>query len=164
MDIRLTEQERIRVLNGEDVFAIMQKVLLRENKIDRDKGHFRIIAHFRESDYLWSFINHCVQVIPPITSDVQRKHPYNLRWDGLWVMRGTPPMLQLEREPGAHQMPQALQTGDIPRTLPVWPLRRRRSPFDFMERWPVFDGPICIPRAQRPTSRDVDARRQKRKD
>nr|VFK30447.1 MAG: DNA repair protein RadC [Candidatus Kentron sp. MB]VFK34423.1 MAG: DNA repair protein RadC [Candidatus Kentron sp. MB]VFK76702.1 MAG: DNA repair protein RadC [Candidatus Kentron sp. MB] len=44
MNIRLTEQERIRVLNGEDVFAIMQKVLLRENKCDRDKEHFLIIG------------------------------------------------------------------------------------------------------------------------
>nr|VFK27410.1 MAG: hypothetical protein BECKMB1821I_GA0114274_100323 [Candidatus Kentron sp. MB]VFK30273.1 MAG: hypothetical protein BECKMB1821G_GA0114241_10622 [Candidatus Kentron sp. MB]VFK74295.1 MAG: hypothetical protein BECKMB1821H_GA0114242_100323 [Candidatus Kentron sp. MB] len=39
-------------------------------------------------------------------------------------------MLQLEREPGARQRPQALQTGDTHRTLPTWPLRRRRSPFD----------------------------------
>lgn len=31
-------------MNGEDVFAIMQKVLLRENKIDWDKEHFWIIG------------------------------------------------------------------------------------------------------------------------
>nr|VFK27872.1 MAG: hypothetical protein BECKMB1821G_GA0114241_103117 [Candidatus Kentron sp. MB]VFK31804.1 MAG: hypothetical protein BECKMB1821I_GA0114274_102718 [Candidatus Kentron sp. MB]VFK75574.1 MAG: hypothetical protein BECKMB1821H_GA0114242_102618 [Candidatus Kentron sp. MB] len=39
-------------------------------------------------------------------------------------------MLQLERELGTRQRPQALQTGDTSRTLPTWPLRRRRSPFD----------------------------------
>nr|VFK24045.1 MAG: hypothetical protein BECKMB1821G_GA0114241_100713 [Candidatus Kentron sp. MB]VFK34109.1 MAG: hypothetical protein BECKMB1821I_GA0114274_10618 [Candidatus Kentron sp. MB]VFK76743.1 MAG: hypothetical protein BECKMB1821H_GA0114242_10728 [Candidatus Kentron sp. MB] len=44
VNIRLTEQERIRVMNSEDLFAIMQKVLLRENKIDRDKELSQIIT------------------------------------------------------------------------------------------------------------------------
>nr|VFJ65214.1 MAG: DNA repair protein RadC [Candidatus Kentron sp. FW] len=44
MDIKLTEKQKIKVINGEDVFAIMQKVLLREDKIDRDKEHFWIVG------------------------------------------------------------------------------------------------------------------------
>nr|VFK32741.1 MAG: hypothetical protein BECKMB1821I_GA0114274_10362 [Candidatus Kentron sp. MB]VFK77302.1 MAG: hypothetical protein BECKMB1821H_GA0114242_11212 [Candidatus Kentron sp. MB] len=53
MNIRLTKQESIRVINGEDVFAIMQKVLLRENKIDRDKEHFRIVGLDADSRILF---------------------------------------------------------------------------------------------------------------
>ena len=44
MDIKLTEAEKIRILNGEDVFSIMQKVLLREDKIEQDKEHFWLIG------------------------------------------------------------------------------------------------------------------------
>ena len=44
MNIKLTAQEKIQVINGEDLFAIMQKVLLREQKIDRDKEHFWIVG------------------------------------------------------------------------------------------------------------------------
>jgi len=44
MNIRLTEAQKIKVLNSDDVFDIMQKVLLRENKIERDKEHFWIIG------------------------------------------------------------------------------------------------------------------------
>nr|VFK59758.1 MAG: RadC-like JAB domain-containing protein [Candidatus Kentron sp. TUN] len=44
MNIRLTAQEKIQVLNGEDLFAIMQKVLLREDKIDRDKEHLWLVG------------------------------------------------------------------------------------------------------------------------
>jgi len=44
MEIKLTEAQKIKVLNGNDVFAIMQKVLLRENKIEQDKEHFWIIG------------------------------------------------------------------------------------------------------------------------
>nr|VFJ66623.1 MAG: DNA repair protein RadC [Candidatus Kentron sp. DK] len=44
MNIKLTAQEKIQVINGEDLFAIMQKILLRENKIDRDKEHLWIVG------------------------------------------------------------------------------------------------------------------------
>lgn len=40
MDIQLSEEDRVKVLNGDDLYAIMQKVLLRENKIDRNREHF----------------------------------------------------------------------------------------------------------------------------
>ena len=44
MNVKLTEQRKIKLLNSDDVFEIMQKVLGRENKIDRDKEHFWIIG------------------------------------------------------------------------------------------------------------------------
>jgi len=44
MNVKLTGLKKIRILNSDDVFGIMQKVLLRENKIDRHKEHFWIIG------------------------------------------------------------------------------------------------------------------------
>ena len=44
MNVKLTGLRKTRILNSDDVFDIMQKILLRENKRDRDKEHFRIIG------------------------------------------------------------------------------------------------------------------------
>jgi len=44
MNVKLAGLKKIRILNSDDVFGIMQKVLHRENKIDREKEHFRIIG------------------------------------------------------------------------------------------------------------------------
>jgi len=44
MEIKLTDAEKIKVINGDDVFEIMQKVLLRETKIEQDNEHFWIIG------------------------------------------------------------------------------------------------------------------------
>lgn len=44
MDIKLTEAERIKILTSDDLYTIMQAILLREQKIDRNKEHFWIIG------------------------------------------------------------------------------------------------------------------------
>jgi len=44
MDIKLTDEEKIKVLNSDDVYGIMQRVLLRENKIDQNREHFWVIG------------------------------------------------------------------------------------------------------------------------
>jgi DNA repair protein RadC len=44
MNIRLSKEQKIKILNSEDVFKIMQQVLMRENKIDRNKEHFWIVC------------------------------------------------------------------------------------------------------------------------
>jgi DNA repair protein RadC len=44
MNVRLTKEQKIKVSNAHDIFEIMQKILKRENKIDRDKEHFWIIG------------------------------------------------------------------------------------------------------------------------
>jgi len=44
MDIKLTDAEKIKILNSDDLYGIMQKILLRENKIDRDREHFWVIG------------------------------------------------------------------------------------------------------------------------
>ncbi len=44
MDIKLTEEEKIKILNSDDMFGIMQKILLRENNIDQNREHFWVIG------------------------------------------------------------------------------------------------------------------------
>ena len=44
MDIELTQEERIKILNSDDIYAIMQKILLRESKIDQNREHFWVIG------------------------------------------------------------------------------------------------------------------------
>ena len=44
MNVPIPEDKKVHLLNTEDVYAIMQKVLLRENKIDRDREHFWILG------------------------------------------------------------------------------------------------------------------------
>lgn len=44
MNIRLTKEQKVQIANSEDVFAIMQAVLKRENKLSRQKEHFWVIG------------------------------------------------------------------------------------------------------------------------
>src|SRR5690606_33488801 len=44
MDIKLSESEKIKILNSDDLYGIMQRILLRENKIDRNREHFWVIG------------------------------------------------------------------------------------------------------------------------
>lgn len=44
MQVKLTELEKIKLLNSDDIYSVMQRVLMRENKIERNKEHFWIIG------------------------------------------------------------------------------------------------------------------------
>lgn len=44
MNVRLTKEQKIRILNSNDMYAIMQQVLLRENKIRRNQEHFWVVG------------------------------------------------------------------------------------------------------------------------
>ncbi len=44
MTVELTEQQKIKILNSDDIFNIMQEILLREEKIDQEKEHFWLIG------------------------------------------------------------------------------------------------------------------------
>jgi DNA repair protein RadC len=44
MQVKLSELEKIKILNSEDIYGVMQRVLMRENKIERNKEHFWIIG------------------------------------------------------------------------------------------------------------------------
>lgn len=44
MNVRLSKEQKIKVLNSTDIYAIMQQVLLRENKIRRNQEHFWVVG------------------------------------------------------------------------------------------------------------------------
>jgi DNA repair protein RadC len=44
MNVKLSEEQKIKIVNSDDIFEIMQKILLRENQIDIEKEHFWIIG------------------------------------------------------------------------------------------------------------------------
>ncbi len=44
MNVRLTKEQKIKILNSEDVYKVMQQVLLRENKIRRSQEHFWVVG------------------------------------------------------------------------------------------------------------------------
>ncbi|PCJ94764.1 MAG: DNA repair protein [Flavobacteriaceae bacterium] len=44
MNVRLSKEQKIKVLNSKSIYAIMQQVLLRENKIRRNQEHFWVIG------------------------------------------------------------------------------------------------------------------------
>lgn len=44
MNVRLSDSDKIKILNSDDLYGIMQKILLRENKIDRNREHFWVVG------------------------------------------------------------------------------------------------------------------------
>ena len=44
MNVRLTKDQKIQIANSDDVYSIMQQILLRENRIGRDQEHFWIVG------------------------------------------------------------------------------------------------------------------------
>ena len=44
MNVRLTKEQKIEIGSPEDIYDIMQRVLLRESRIGREKEHFWVIG------------------------------------------------------------------------------------------------------------------------
>lgn len=44
MNVRLTADQKIQVLNAHDVYSVMQQILLRQNKISRAQEHFWVVG------------------------------------------------------------------------------------------------------------------------
>ena len=44
MNIKLTDKQKIKIRNSDDIYEIMQRILLRENRIDRNREHFWTIS------------------------------------------------------------------------------------------------------------------------
>ncbi|RUT71884.1 DNA repair protein [Flavobacterium cupreum] len=44
MNVKITDKDKISVTNPDDLYEIMRRILLRDNKIDREKEHFWMIG------------------------------------------------------------------------------------------------------------------------
>lgn len=53
MNVRLTKDQKIKIANSEDVYNIMQQVLLRENRISRVQEHFWIVGLDKSNKILY---------------------------------------------------------------------------------------------------------------
>ena len=53
MNVKLTPSQKIKILNSDDIYHVMQQILLRENKIDRNKEHFWIIGLAQSNKILY---------------------------------------------------------------------------------------------------------------
>lgn len=53
MNVRLTKEQKTQVLNSTDIYAIMQQILLRENKIRRNQEHFWVVGLDNEHKVLF---------------------------------------------------------------------------------------------------------------
>ncbi len=70
MNVRLTQEQKIKILNSDNVFKIMQQVLLRENKIRRNQEHFWIVGLDTKNKLLFVELislgaTNSVQISPP---------------------------------------------------------------------------------------------------
>jgi len=52
MNVKLTKAQKIRIADADDVFKIMKQILLRQNKLRRNKEHFWVICLNGASDLL----------------------------------------------------------------------------------------------------------------
>jgi len=97
MNISLSEKEKIKLLNSADVYSVMQKILLREEKIDREKEHFWIIGLAQ---------NNRIQYIELVSLGGIKSttaEPMNVfRWA---VMKGCPKVIMIHNHPSGELKP-----------------------------------------------------------
>jgi len=80
MNVRLTQAQKIQILNAHDVYSVMQQILLRQNKIRRAQEHFWVVGLKRDNTILFVELisigaQNYVNVSPP---DVFRMGIYKL--------------------------------------------------------------------------------------
>ncbi|MEP0265107.1 JAB domain-containing protein [Dokdonia sp.] len=80
MNVRLTEDQKIQILNAGDVYKIMQQILLRQNKIRRSQEYFWVVGLDNQNTVLFVELisiggTNRVNVSPP---DVFRMGIYKL--------------------------------------------------------------------------------------
>ncbi len=53
MNVRLSEKQKIQILNADDMYGIMQQILLRQNKIRRNQEYFWIVGLSNDNTILF---------------------------------------------------------------------------------------------------------------
>ena len=53
MNITLTDKEKIKIMNSDDLYKIMQQILLREQRVDQDREHFWMVCLNRANVILY---------------------------------------------------------------------------------------------------------------
>ena len=69
MDIKITKKDKIRILNSDTLYKIMQRILMRENEIDRDREHFWVVGLSQNNTILFIelIVGKTLQFVPRIS-------------------------------------------------------------------------------------------------
>ncbi|PZF74380.1 JAB domain-containing protein [Taibaiella soli] len=70
MNVRLSKEQKVTILNQDDIYKVMQQILLRENKIRRNQEHFWVVGLNTTNKILFAELvalgaTDIVQVKPP---------------------------------------------------------------------------------------------------
>lgn len=114
MNVRLTQEQKIKILNSEDVYNVMQQILLRQNKIRRNQEHFWVVGLNNKNVILFIELiaigrNNRVNVHPP---DVFRMAIYKLATRVILVHNHPSGVLNISTQ-DAHITDKLLKVGKI---------------------------------------------------
>jgi DNA repair protein RadC len=97
MTIELTDEQRIKLLNSDDVYSVMQEILLREEKIDQEKEHFWMIGLAQNSRMQY------IEMVSLGSVKATTVEPMNVfRWA---VMKGSVKVIMVHNHPSGELKP-----------------------------------------------------------
>ncbi|NOU17424.1 MAG: DNA repair protein [Bacteroidales bacterium] len=100
MTIKLTSKQRIIIRSSDDVFKIMKEILLREDKIDREKEHFWVVGLANNLRIRY------VELISMGSVSNTVVEPMNVfRWS---VMKGCVQVIMVHNHPSGNLKPSAI--------------------------------------------------------
>jgi len=100
MTIKLTRKQRIIIRSSDDVFKIMKEILLREDKIDREKEHFWVVGLANNLRIRY------VELISMGSVSNTIVEPMNVfRWS---VMKGCVQVIMVHNHPSGNLKPSAI--------------------------------------------------------
>ncbi|MCR6642077.1 MAG: DNA repair protein [Sporocytophaga sp.] len=97
MNVKLSEEQKIKLLNSDDVYSIMQDILLREKKIDRNKEHFWTIGLANNNQILY------IELISMGGTNKTIVEPMQVFRVG--VLKGAVKMLLVQNHPSGELIP-----------------------------------------------------------
>jgi DNA repair protein RadC len=97
MTIELTEEQKIKLLNSDDVFTVMQDILLREEKIDQEREHFWMIGLAQNNRMQY------IELVSLGSVKATTVEPMNVfRWA---VMKGSVQVIMVHNHPSGELKP-----------------------------------------------------------
>jgi DNA repair protein RadC len=97
MNVKLTKTQKIKLLNSADIYNVMQQILLRENKIDRNKEHFWTIGLDNSSRILY------IELIS--LGGTTQTHAEPMQVFRVGVLKGAVKMLLIHNHPSGELKP-----------------------------------------------------------
>lgn len=97
MNIELNDEQRIPIKEPDDVYAIMQHILLQDDEIDRNKEHFWVMGLMADA------LIHYIELVSLGTLNASLVHPREVF--RLALMKGTGSLILVHNHPSGNLMP-----------------------------------------------------------